>query len=108
MTDPHVPDPRVPDPRVTEPRAPGPRSAEIRFDGVGHSYGERTVLADIELVLTERGAFITGSDILIDGGGAASHFYGPLAGQGADAHVDAGREAARAPASAAHDHRRVI
>lgn len=61
-----------------------------------------------ELVLTERGAFITGSDILIDGGGAASHFYGPLAGQGADAHVDAGREAARAPASAAHDHRRVI
>lgn len=33
-----------------------------------------------ELLLTERGAFITGSDILIDGGGTASHFYGPLAG----------------------------
>ncbi len=34
-----------------------------------------------ELLMTERGAFITGSDILIDGGGTASHFYGPLAGQ---------------------------
>ncbi|MGN8025550.1 SDR family oxidoreductase [Microbacterium sp. 22242] len=33
-----------------------------------------------ELLLTDRGAFITGSDILIDGGGTASHFYGPLAG----------------------------
>ena len=34
-----------------------------------------------ELLLTERGAFITGSDILMDGGGTASHFYGPLSGQ---------------------------
>lgn len=33
-----------------------------------------------ELLMTERGGFITGSDILIDGGGTASHFYGPLAG----------------------------
>lgn len=33
-----------------------------------------------ELLLTERGAFITGSNVLIDGGGTASHFYGPLAG----------------------------
>ncbi|MFV0461775.1 MAG: SDR family oxidoreductase [Nostocoides sp.] len=33
-----------------------------------------------ELLMTDRGAFITGSDILIDGGGTASHFYGPLAG----------------------------
>ncbi|AGP30281.1 SDR family oxidoreductase [Corynebacterium terpenotabidum] len=33
-----------------------------------------------ELLMTARGAFITGSDILIDGGGTASHFYGPLAG----------------------------
>lgn len=33
-----------------------------------------------ELLLTDRGAFITGSDILMDGGGTASHFYGPLAG----------------------------
>lgn len=34
-----------------------------------------------ELLMSERGAFITGSDILMDGGGTASFFYGPLAGQ---------------------------
>lgn len=34
-----------------------------------------------ELLMTDAGAFITGSDILMDGGGTASHFYGPLAGQ---------------------------
>ncbi|MBK8447172.1 MAG: SDR family oxidoreductase [Micropruina sp.] len=34
-----------------------------------------------ELLMSERGAFITGSDILMDGGGTASHFYGPLAGK---------------------------
>lgn len=34
-----------------------------------------------ELLMTHRGAFITGSDILMDGGGTASFFYGPLAGQ---------------------------
>lgn len=33
-----------------------------------------------ELLMTDRGAFITGSDILVDGGGTASYFYGPLAG----------------------------
>lgn len=33
-----------------------------------------------ELLMTERGAFLTGSDILMDGGGTASFFYGPLAG----------------------------
>lgn len=31
-----------------------------------------------ELLLSEKGAFITGSDILIDGGATASYFYGPL------------------------------
>ncbi len=31
-----------------------------------------------ELLLSDRGAFITGSDILIDGGATASFFYGPL------------------------------
>lgn len=31
-----------------------------------------------ELLLGERGAFITGSDILADGGATASYFYGPL------------------------------
>jgi len=34
-----------------------------------------------ELLMTERGAFITGSDILMDGGGTASYFFGPLSGQ---------------------------
>ena len=31
-----------------------------------------------EILLSERGAFITGSDFLIDGGATASFFYGPL------------------------------
>ncbi|MGZ3881743.1 MAG: SDR family oxidoreductase [Flavisolibacter sp.] len=31
-----------------------------------------------ELLLSERGAFITGADFLIDGGATASYFYGPL------------------------------
>ncbi len=31
-----------------------------------------------ELLLGERGSFITGSDFLIDGGATASYFYGPL------------------------------
>lgn len=35
-----------------------------------------------ELLLGPRGAFITGSDFLIDGGATASFFYGPLAGTG--------------------------
>lgn len=31
-----------------------------------------------ELLMSDRGAFITGSDVLIDGGATASYFYGPL------------------------------
>ncbi len=31
-----------------------------------------------ELIMSERGDFITGSDFLIDGGATASYFYGPL------------------------------
>jgi NAD(P)-dependent dehydrogenase (short-subunit alcohol dehydrogenase family) len=31
-----------------------------------------------ELLLSEKGSFITGTDILIDGGATASYFYGPL------------------------------
>ena len=31
-----------------------------------------------EILLSERGAFITGADFLIDGGATASYFYGPL------------------------------
>ena len=43
-----------------------------------------------ELLMTDRGAFITGSDILIDGGGTASYFYGPLAGQAPTPGADSG------------------
>ena len=31
-----------------------------------------------ELLMSDRGAFITGSDILIDGGATAAYFYGSL------------------------------
>lgn len=31
-----------------------------------------------ELLMSERGAFITGADFLVDGGATASYFYGPL------------------------------
>ena len=31
-----------------------------------------------ELVMSEKGAFITGADFLIDGGATASYYYGPL------------------------------
>lgn len=31
-----------------------------------------------ELLMSERGAFITGTDFLVDGGATASYFYGPL------------------------------
>lgn len=31
-----------------------------------------------ELLLSDKGAFITGSDFLIDGGATAAYFYGPL------------------------------
>ena len=31
-----------------------------------------------ELLLSEKGSWITGSDFLIDGGATASYFYGPL------------------------------
>ena len=31
-----------------------------------------------ELLMSDKRAFITGSDFLIDGGATASHFYSPL------------------------------
>ena len=31
-----------------------------------------------ELLLSDKGSFITGADFLIDGGATASYFYGPL------------------------------
>ena len=36
------------------------------------------IAAVAELMLGDRGAFITGSDFLVDGGATASFFYGPL------------------------------
>lgn len=35
-----------------------------------------------ELLMSDKGAFITGADFLIDGGATASYFYGPLKPQG--------------------------
>lgn len=31
-----------------------------------------------ELLMSDKGAFITGSTFLIDGGATSSHYYGPL------------------------------
>lgn len=31
-----------------------------------------------ELLMNDKGTFITGADFLIDGGATASYFYGPL------------------------------
>ncbi|AVZ41124.1 cobalt ABC transporter ATP-binding protein [Dietzia sp. JS16-p6b] len=44
------------------------RGTEIRFDGVSHSYGDRSVLTDIDLVLTERRIGIVG----VNGGGKST------------------------------------
>ena len=35
-----------------------------------------------ELLMSDKGAFITGADFLIDGGATASYFYGPLKPEG--------------------------
>ena len=44
-----------------------------------HRPGTADEVANIaELLMSPRGAFITGSDFLIDGGATASYFYGPL------------------------------
>ena len=41
--------------------------------------GTADEVADVaELLMSNRGAFITGADFLIDGGATASYFYGPL------------------------------
>lgn len=41
--------------------------------------GTADEVADIaELLMSEKGAFITGADFLVDGGATASYFYGPL------------------------------
>ncbi|WP_314038651.1 ABC transporter ATP-binding protein [Dietzia sp. CH92] len=53
---------------MTSSNDPGPRGAEIRFDGVGHAYGDRPVLADVDLTLTERRIGIVG----VNGGGKST------------------------------------
>src|SRR5690606_2573919 len=55
-------------PRPDRPAAPEVTSTEIRFDGVGHAYGDRTVLADVDLTLTERRIGIVG----VNGGGKST------------------------------------
>ena len=66
MTRPHGSDQA--DPGDAGPRAPGPTGLEIRFDGVGHTYGDRTVLQDVDLILTERRIGIVG----VNGGGKST------------------------------------
>lgn len=42
-------------------------------------YGTADEVANVaELLMSEKGAFITGSTFLIDGGATSSYFYGPL------------------------------
>lgn len=42
-------------------------------------YGTADEVANVaELLMSEKGAFITGADFLTDGGATASYFYGPL------------------------------
>lgn len=44
----------------------------------GHPGTADEVANVAELLMSEKGAFITGADFLIDGGAIASYFYGPL------------------------------
>ena len=45
-------------------------------------YGTAVLLEEVanvaELLMSEKGAFITGSTFLTDGGATSSYFYGPL------------------------------
>ena len=45
-------------------------------------YGTAVLLEEVanvaELLMSDKGAFITGADFLIDGGATVSYFYGPL------------------------------
>lgn len=52
------------------------RESILAMIAEGKKYGEIANVA--ELLMSEKGAFITGSDFLIDGGATASYFYGPL------------------------------
>ena len=41
-------------------------------------FGKKIVMGVAELLMSKRGAFITGSTFLMDGGATASYFNGPL------------------------------
>ena len=62
MTDPSVPSPA---PSTPEPSGSG---VEVRFSDVGHHYGDRAVLSDVDLVLRERRIGIVG----VNGGGKST------------------------------------
>ena len=53
---------------MTSPDTPGPNGAVIRFAGVGHSYGDRTVLTEVDLTLAGRRIGIVG----VNGGGKST------------------------------------
>lgn len=60
-------DPNAPSPASSAPDAPASR-VEIRFNGVEHSYGDRSVLSGVDLTLTERRIGIVG----VNGGGKST------------------------------------
>ncbi len=63
---------------LTGPRGEGYRRM-IELSPVGRAGTPDEVGAVGELLMSHAGAFITGSDFLMDGGVTASYFYGELA-----------------------------
>ena len=63
---------------LTDPRGEGYRRM-IELCPVGRAGTPDEVGAVGALLVGPEGAFITGSDFLMDGGGTASYFYGELA-----------------------------
>ena len=58
-----------------------PKSVTVSVDG--RTVQAQTTSANVaELLMSRRGAFITGADFLVDGGATASFFYGPLRAHG--------------------------
>ena len=49
-----------------------------RFRALIETYIDDYRVRFSQLLMSDKGAFITGSDFLIDGGATASYFYGPL------------------------------
>ncbi len=56
----------------------GPRG-DFYKNMLAHRPGTADEVANVaELLMSDKGAFITGTDFLVDGGATASYFYGPL------------------------------